>query len=128
MSMFPLRFCFSQRKRRRRLSTPPPIHVTPARPLIASRFEVMQDRRTRIERHAGGPGRAGIVAGAVPAALRRRHHIARIADEILLAFDLHADMALHDEPELGPADMEVALAALAIVIRNRGALAAQDVG
>ena len=47
--------------------------------LVPGRLEIVQDRRARIERHARRPGRAGIVAGAVPAALGGDHHVTRIA-------------------------------------------------
>ena len=57
----------------------------------------MQDRRARIERHARRPGRARIVAGAVPAALGRRHDVARLGGEVRQAFDLDADLAFHRE-------------------------------
>src|SRR5436190_20133633 len=79
------------------------------RALVPRDLEIVQDRRTRIEGNPGRPGSSRIVAGAVPAALRRRHDVAGLIGEVLLAFDLDADLAFHDEPKFGPTDMEVTL-------------------
>src|SRR5471032_1867242 len=58
----------------------PPFPCKPCRPvLVARRVEVMQDRGARIERYAGGPRRARVIARTVPAALGGGHHVTRIA-------------------------------------------------
>src|SRR5690349_5358247 len=53
--------------------------------LVAGRFEVMQDRGTRVEGNPGRPRRARIVARTVPAALGGGHDVARLIGEVGLA-------------------------------------------
>src|SRR5471030_2326694 len=82
--------CDSSAVTKRAPSPAPPCSLIEAGS-VPGHLEIVQDRRTRIEGHARGPGCARVIAGAVPAALGGGHHIARIADKVRLTFHLHAE-------------------------------------
>src|SRR5690348_8058999 len=89
------------------------------------RCEIVQDNRARIERNEGRNRRIGGVGRTVPTPLLGGYDVALCRFEERKTLDLIADLAFHDEPELGPVDMEMALIGDR---RDRLGLAPQDVG
>src|SRR4051812_47730430 len=86
--------------------------ATRARRRVRVDFEIVHDRRARIDRNTRRHRRGWIEAGAVPATRLGGDDVAHLGLEVRLAFQLHADRALGDVPELCHVDMEMALVAV----------------
>src|SRR5258708_20095118 len=71
-------------------------------PSVAGRFEIVQDRRTRVERHPRVPRRPWVVAGAGPAALGADNHIPPTAAKIFLTFALQSAIPFLHYPPFPP--------------------------